>query len=93
MRKLKGQNRPINPLHARMSVVAALESVSAVTWFGGANPLPLIKKIQPDVLAKGGDWNISDIVGSKEVLGWGGKVYSLPFLKGFSTTNALGKMF
>jgi rfaE bifunctional protein nucleotidyltransferase chain/domain len=87
VRAQKGSGRPINPLRSRQRVIAALESVDFVTSFGGSNPLPLINKLRPHVLAKGGDWKIQQIIGAKETLERGGKVYSLPFVKGKSTTN------
>lgn len=92
VRKLKGPERPINPLESRMQVMAALESVGAVTWFEGGNPIPVIKKIKPRVLVKGGDWKVESILGSKEVFGWGGKVYSLKYIEGKSTTNIIKKI-
>ena len=92
VRKLKGPERPINPLESRMQVLAALESIDAVTWFSGGNPIPLISRIKPDVLVKGGDWKIPQILGSKEVLSWGGKVFSLKFVVGKSTTNIVNKI-
>lgn len=92
VRKLKGEGRPVNDLKSRQQVVAALESIDCVTSFSNSDPLPLIKKCLPKVLVKGGDWKISGIVGSKEVLAAGGKVYSLPFVKGKSTTNIIKKI-
>ncbi|MBI3557458.1 MAG: D-glycero-beta-D-manno-heptose 1-phosphate adenylyltransferase [Deltaproteobacteria bacterium] len=92
VRELKGPERPINNLKSRMQVLAALESVDAVTWFTGGNPIPIISRIRPDILVKGGDWKISEILGSKEVLSWGGRVYSLNFVAGKSTTNIVNKI-
>ncbi len=92
VRKLKGPERPINPLKSRLLVVAALESVDAVTWFTGGNPISIITRVKPDVLVKGGDWKTSQILGSQEVLGWGGKVFSLKFVAGKSTTNIVNKI-
>jgi len=92
VRKLKGPDRPVNSLESRMQVIAALESVDAVTFFEGGDPRPVIKKLKPHVLVKGGDWKVPDILGSKEVLSWGGKVYSLKFVEGKSTTNIIKKI-
>lgn len=92
VRKLKGPTRPVNPLESRMQVIAALESIDAVTYFSGCDPCPIIKKLRPAVLVKGGDWKIGEILGSKEVLGWGGKVYSLKYVEGKSTTNIIKKI-
>jgi rfaE bifunctional protein nucleotidyltransferase chain/domain len=72
-RKLaKGEDRPVNALEDRAALVAALESVSLVTWFEQETPLELINQLKPDVLVKGGDWKVDAIVGAKEVKGWGG---------------------
>ncbi len=90
--KLKGPTRPINGLKQRQIVMAALECVDLVTSFGGGNPLPLIKKLSPHVLVKGGDWAIEKIVGSQFVLSKGGKVFSLPYIRGRSTTSMVEKI-
>ncbi|HUX63565.1 D-glycero-beta-D-manno-heptose 1-phosphate adenylyltransferase [Sulfuricella sp.] len=88
----KGDERPINNQDDRMTVLAALESVSLVTWFDEDTPLKLILACKPDVLVKGGDWAVSDIVGAREVQGWGGTVHSIPFLHERSTTATLAKI-
>jgi rfaE bifunctional protein nucleotidyltransferase chain/domain len=88
----KGPDRPINTLGDRLAVVAALESVSLVTWFEADTPLELILGCRPDVLVKGGDWTVDKIVGGKEVLGWGGKVVSIPFRFERSTTSLLSRI-
>lgn len=89
VRRLKGRGRPVNPLRDRIIVLAALECVDFVTWFSEETPLKTILTIRPDHLVKGGDWPVGSIVGSKEVQSWGGKVHSLPFIKGRSTTRIL----
>ena len=91
VRRLKGASRPINSLPDRLEVLAALECVDYVTWFEEDTPLELIVRLHPDYLVKGGDWRPSDIVGSSEVLSWGGKVRSLPFVSGYSTTRLIEK--
>jgi D-glycero-beta-D-manno-heptose 1-phosphate adenylyltransferase len=91
-RQGKGDDRPINSEQDRMTVLAALESVSLVVLFDEDTPLNLILSCRPDVLAKGGDWKIPDIVGAKEVMGWGGTVHSIPFLHERSTTALLKKI-
>lgn len=88
----KGQLRPINKLEDRMAVVASLESVNFVTYFEQDTPLELIKLIKPDILVKGGDWEVSRIVGYEEVLSLGGRVFSIPFLFDTSTTKLLEKI-
>jgi rfaE bifunctional protein nucleotidyltransferase chain/domain len=82
----KGGDRPINPLADRMAVLAALESVSLVTWFDEDTPLGLILALRPEVLVKGGDWKVEDIVGAREVQAWGGAVHSIPFAHERSTS-------
>jgi rfaE bifunctional protein nucleotidyltransferase chain/domain len=86
----KGTDRPVNSLKDRACVVAALEAASLVTWFDSDTPLELIKRIKPEVLVKGGDWALDDIVGASEVQSWGGAVHSIPFLHDRSTTSLLG---
>jgi rfaE bifunctional protein nucleotidyltransferase chain/domain len=92
VRKQKGSSRPVNTLEKRMTVIAALESVDLVTCFEKSNPIPIIKKLRPDILVKGGDWKITQILGAKEVMGWKGKVFSLPYLEGSSTSNIIKKI-
>jgi rfaE bifunctional protein nucleotidyltransferase chain/domain len=82
----KGPGRPLNSLADRLAVVAALESVSAVTWFDEDTPEPLIAACRPDVLVKGGDWPIERIAGGAGVLARGGRVVSIPFEHERSTT-------
>ena len=89
--RLKGPQRPLNRLSDRLEVMAALESVDYVTWFEEDTPLRLIELLRPDVLVKGGDWKVDQIVGGKEVLGCGGKVKSLPYQEGHSTTRLIEK--
>jgi len=88
----KGHDRPVNPLADRMAVLAALESVSLVTWFDEDTPLQLILAARPDVLVKGGDWKVEDIVGGREVRAWGGAVRSIPFEHERSTTALLERI-
>jgi rfaE bifunctional protein nucleotidyltransferase chain/domain len=85
----KGDDRPINRLEDRAAVIAALEAVSAITWFDDDTPLALIRALRPDVLVKGGDWSAEAIVGADDVRGWGGAVHSIPFLHQKSTTALL----
>lgn len=88
----KGGDRPINPLADRMAVLAALECVSLVTWFDEDTPIARILESRPDVLVKGGDWPVDRIVGGREVLGWGGRVHSIPFIHDRSTTALVEKI-
>ncbi|WP_189461274.1 D-glycero-beta-D-manno-heptose 1-phosphate adenylyltransferase [Jeongeupia chitinilytica] len=91
-RQGKGDDRPINALEQRAAVIAALESVSLVTWFDADTPYELILAVRPDILVKGGDWAVDNIVGAREVFGWGGAVHSIPFLHQTSTTRTLEKI-
>lgn len=91
-RQGKGEDRPINPLAQRAAVLAALESVSLVTWFDQDTPANLIEVVRPDVLVKGGDWPIERIVGSAETLARGGQVHSIPFEFETSTTAMLNRI-
>lgn len=88
----KGDERPINALEDRMALLAALESVSLVTWFDEDTPLARILDCHPDVLIKGGDWAVEKIVGYREVTNWGGIVHSIPFIHQKSTTALLRKI-
>ena len=88
----KGDDRPVNALADRMALLAALESVSLVTWFDEETPLARILECRPEVLVKGGDWPVERIVGFREVTGWGGTVHSLPFLHERSTTALLERI-
>lgn len=93
VRKLgKGQARPINTLIDRMAVVASLEMVDYVVSFDEETPLNLIMEFKPDILVKGGDWQIDNIVGAKEVLINGGIVRSIPFIYNTSTTQVIEKI-
>lgn len=83
----KGEHRPICDQDARATVLAALRSVDAVILFNESTPLNLITKVKPNVLVKGGDYQIDDIVGATEVLENGGEVKNLSFIEGHSTTS------
>jgi D-glycero-beta-D-manno-heptose 1-phosphate adenylyltransferase len=84
--------RPVNPLADRLALVAALEPVSAVTWFDDDTPEALIAAARPEVLAKGGDWPLERIVGAPGVLARGGRVLSIPFEHQRSTTALLERI-
>ncbi len=86
VRRLKGPHRPINDEITRLHALAAMEFVAGVVVFDEDTPLQLIGCVQPDVLVKGGDWRPEQIVGADLVLARGGKVLSLPFVDGYSTT-------
>lgn len=86
VRRLKGPRRPINDETTRAHALAAMQVVDAVVIFDDDTPLRLIEALVPDVLVKGGDWKPEQIVGAPVVLAHGGRVLSLPFVEGYSTT-------
>ena len=92
VRLLKGKDRPINSQGDRAIVLAALNSVDYVIVFEEETPYNLIKTINPDILVKGGDWLVEQIVGHDIVLKKGGTVKSLMFKEGKSTTNIINKL-
>ena len=92
VKKLKGNNRPINSFEDRAKLLAALKSVDLVIKFEEQTPEHLIKEIIPDVLVKGGDYNIEDIVGYQTVIDNGGQVKTLSFYEGYSSTNYIDKI-
>jgi len=92
VRKLKGEKRPVVSQKNRAKVLSALSVVDFVVIFNDLTPIDLIKTIKPDVLVKGGDWKIKDIVGADFVKSRGGKVKSLRYIKGFSTKNLIKKI-
>lgn len=91
VQKLKGPTRPIQNENDRAEILAALKSVDHTVLFGEETPLNLIQQIVPQVLVKGGDWKIEQIVGSDFVLSRGGQVLSLQFVDGRSTTKIIEK--
>ena len=88
----KGDDRPVNRLEDRLTVMAALECADLVTWFDEDTPLERILECRPDILVKGGDWPVERIVGNVEVTGWGGRTLSIPFIHQKSTTALLEKI-
>ena len=92
VRNLKGKGRPLVPAMERAEVIGALGCVDWVTFFEENTPAELIKSLQPDVLVKGGDWTVDQIVGRNEVEAAGGTVLSIPFEKGYSTTDVIRKI-
>jgi rfaE bifunctional protein nucleotidyltransferase chain/domain len=87
VRRLKGVYRPLQDENSRLHILAALEFVDAVILFNEDTPYELIKKIQPDVLVKGADYKIEDIVGYDIVTSRGGSVKTIEYLEGYSTTS------
>ena len=92
VRELKGPSRPILAEGERAEVMAGLESVDFVTVFDDVSPLETIVAVAPDVLVKGGDWDLDEIIGRAEVEASGGRVLSLPFVDGCSTTDIINRI-
>ena len=92
VKKIKGKTRPIVSQKNRALLLAALEAVDFVVIFNELTPAKLIKAIKPDVLVKGGDWKKEKIVGAEFVESYGGKVRSLPYIKGLSTRGLIAKI-
>lgn len=92
VRELKGEGRPIVNEHERAEILAALRQVDYVTIFDDLSPRSLIAMLLPDVLVKGGDYALDEIHGRDEVEAAGGKVISLPFVAGASTSTMIEKM-
>lgn len=84
---LKGKNRPIQDEASRLAIIASLTAVDATLLFADTTPIELIQLIKPDVLCKGGDWHINTIIGADFVLAYGGKVITIPFIQGYSTSS------
>jgi D-beta-D-heptose 7-phosphate kinase/D-beta-D-heptose 1-phosphate adenosyltransferase len=92
VKRLKGETRPINSEQSRALLLASLVMIDAVLIFEEDTPLHLITNILPDVLVKGGDYTVEQIVGAKEVIANGGEVKIAPIVEGFSTTRIIEKM-
>jgi D-beta-D-heptose 7-phosphate kinase/D-beta-D-heptose 1-phosphate adenosyltransferase len=92
IQRLKGTQRPIQPLADRLEIIASLQAVDYVIAFAEDTPLLLIKALEPDVLVKGGDYQVKDIVGYQEVTATGGMVCTIPFVDGQSTSQIIGKI-
>jgi rfaE bifunctional protein nucleotidyltransferase chain/domain len=92
MRLLKGAGRPVTPEGDRARVLAALTCVDQVVLFGEDTPLELITALKPDVLVKGGDYQVHEIVGREVVLARGGRVLALPLVPGYATTTLIQRI-
>jgi D-beta-D-heptose 7-phosphate kinase/D-beta-D-heptose 1-phosphate adenosyltransferase len=91
-KRLKGNDRPVNNEHSRALILASLVMIDAVVIFEEDTPLNLITTLLPDVIVKGGDYTIAQIVGAKEIIANGGRVIINPIVQGFSTTGILEKI-
>jgi len=92
IKRIKGEKRPIVEQYARARVVAALEFVNAVLFFDEDTPLRLIQTIKPDILVKGNDYTVQNIIGADFVISKGGRVETIPLVEGFSTSNIIQKI-
>lgn len=92
VKRLKGNDRPINTENNRALLLAALFFVDAIILFEEDTPLNLIKQVMPKILVKGADYTIENIVGAKEVMQSGGRVETIKFVEGQSSTNIINKL-
>jgi D-glycero-beta-D-manno-heptose 1-phosphate adenylyltransferase len=88
----KGPDRPLNHQDDRAALIAALESVSLVTWFDEDTPLEIISTLRPDILVKGGDYDMKLLAEARLVEGYGGQAFALSFVDGYSTTALVKKI-
>ena len=88
----KGPDRPLNNEEDRAVMMAALESVSLVTWFDENTPLELIAELRPDLLVKGGDYDMDTLADTAVVKAYGGTAQAIPFVDGYSTTALVNKI-
>jgi D-glycero-beta-D-manno-heptose 1-phosphate adenylyltransferase len=93
VKRLKGEQRPLHGEQERATLLASLLMVDAVIIFDEDTPLELINAIQPDVLVKGGDYTLDQIVGAREVIAAGGRVVINPIVPGHSTTGIIEKIY
>jgi len=92
VRKIKGSRRPVINQKDRARLIAALESVDYALVFSDKTPLKVIKSLKPNILVKGADWNKDNIVGAGFVSSYNGRVSTIEFIKGYSTTNIIKKI-
>jgi D-glycero-beta-D-manno-heptose 1-phosphate adenylyltransferase len=92
VRKNKGAGRPVVNEHERAEVAAALAAVDYVVLFDEATPREIVSRVLPDVLVKGGDWGPNEIIGREEVEAAGGRVVSIPFEPGYSTSSIIDRV-
>lgn len=92
VKRLKGENRPVNDEKSRALLLSALQFVDVVVFFDEDTPYELIKQVQPDILVKGNDYKPEEIVGYDIVTAKGGKVLTIDLVEGFSTTKIISRM-
>lgn len=89
--RLKGEGRPVNNQNARAEVLGALGMVDYIIIFEEDTPLELIKRVEPNLLVKGGDYRVEEIVGYSEVISSGGQVLTIPIMEGYSTSSIIDR--
>jgi len=92
VKRIKGEDRPVNDQNSRAALLAALFFVDAITLFEEDTPFNLITGLLPDILVKGADYSVEQIVGAKEVLANGGAVKTISFVEGYSSTSIINKI-
>jgi rfaE bifunctional protein nucleotidyltransferase chain/domain len=92
VKRLKGENRPVNDQSNRAALLATMYFIDAVVVFEEDTPLNLITQIMPDILVKGADYSVENIAGAKEVLANGGEVKTITLVEGHSSTNIINKI-
>ncbi len=92
VRRIKGSYRPVFPLAERWEILEALEDIDFLTSFSEDTPQQIITTLLPDVLVKGGDWRPEEVVGKEEVEAAGGKVVTVPYFKGHSSSSIIKKI-
>ena len=90
VKRLKGENRPINDAYSRALVIASMQYVDAVCIFEDDTPIDLIEAVRPDVIAKGGDYSPATVVGNDFVQSYGGRTEIIPTVEGYSSTGIIG---
>jgi rfaE bifunctional protein nucleotidyltransferase chain/domain len=88
----KGADRPLNAQDDRAAVIAALESVSLVTFFDEDTPVRLLGELRPQIYVKGGDYDMASLEETRVVQGWGGRAIAIPFVEGYSTTSLVNRI-
>ena len=92
VRAIKGSARPVTPEHERAEILSALACVDAVVVFDEDNPQEIVSRLQPDVLVKGADWAVDEIIGRETVESRGGRVVRIPLAEGYSTSAIIKKI-
>jgi rfaE bifunctional protein nucleotidyltransferase chain/domain len=92
VKRIKGESRPVNDQSSRAAILAALFFVDAIVIFEDDTPLNLISTLLPDILVKGADYSVENIVGAKEVIANGGEVKTINFVEGYSSTSIIEKI-